>query len=80
MSAARQALSPGIYRCRDLPGWWCLLGTPVTNQGYVQVGLMIPRRNQVLIQGYVTATNLVPREDIFESQPERSDQILDEVV
>lgn len=70
MTTVRQALSPGIYQCKDLPGWWCLVATPVMNQGYVEVGLMIPRRNQVLIQGYVTATHLVPREDRHDRQPE----------
>ncbi len=77
MSADRRALSSGIYRCRDLPGrgWWCLLATPFTNQGYVRVGLMIPRRNQVLLQGYVTASHLVPRKDAGHGQPEPRDPI-----
>ncbi len=74
MSADRSTLPPGIYRCRDLPGWWCLLATPVKNQGYVQVGLMIPKRKQVLLKGYVTATHLVPRKDACDGHPGRSDQ------
>ncbi len=73
MTTGRQALSPGIYRCRDLPGWWCLVATPVATEGYVEVGLMIPKRSQVLIQGYVTATHLVPREDVYGNHPELRD-------
>lgn len=63
MNRTRQALSPGIYRCRDMPGWWCLLATPAKREGYVEVGLKRSRRSPVLIQGYVTATHLIARDD-----------------
>ena len=74
MTRSQQALSPGIYRCQDLPSWWCLLPAPAKREGYVEVGLKLSKRRPVLIQGYVTATHLFARDDGYDRHAQQTDQ------